>query len=80
MGNISLVDQFEWDLAEEQNSPEDFARKICGELSLGGEFVTAIAYSIRGQAGRPTKTLCLVSLKPDSKLGQLAIFILSRYS
>ena len=55
MGNISLVDQFEWDLAEEQNSPEDFARKICGELSLGGEFVTAIAYSIRGQVGRPTK-------------------------
>ena len=55
VGNISLVDQFEWDLAEEQNSPEDFARKICGELSLGGEFVTAIAYSIRGQVGRPTK-------------------------
>ena len=57
MGNISLVDQFEWDLAEEQNSPEDFARKICGELSLGGEFVTAIAYSIRGQVARPFCTL-----------------------
>jgi SWI/SNF-related matrix-associated actin-dependent regulator of chromatin subfamily B protein 1 len=49
VGNISLVDQFEWDLAEEKNSPEDFARKICADLSLGGEFVTAIAYSIRGQ-------------------------------
>ena len=49
VGNISLVDQFEWDLAEEENSPEEFARKICGDLSLGGEFVTAIAYSIRGQ-------------------------------
>ena len=49
IGNISLVDQFEWDLAEERNSPEEFAKKLCGELSLGGEFVTAIAYSIRGQ-------------------------------
>lgn len=49
VGNISLVDQFEWDLAEEKNSPEDFARKLCADLSLGGEFVSAIAYSIRGQ-------------------------------
>ena len=51
VGNISLVDQFEWDLSEEKNSPEDFARKICADLSLGGEFVTAISYSIRGQVG-----------------------------
>ncbi len=49
IGNISLVDQFEWDLAEERNSPEEFAKKLCADLSLGGEFVTAIAYSIRGQ-------------------------------
>ena len=49
VGNISLVDQFEWDLAEERNSPEEYAKKICADLSLGGEFVTAIAYSIRGQ-------------------------------
>lgn len=56
VGNISLVDQFEWDLAEEKNSPEEFARKICGDLSLGGEFVTAIAYSIRGQLSWHKKT------------------------
>ncbi len=49
IGNISLVDQFEWDLAEEKNSPEEFAKKLCADLSLGGEFVTAIAYSVRGQ-------------------------------
>jgi SWI/SNF-related matrix-associated actin-dependent regulator of chromatin subfamily B protein 1 len=49
VGNISLVDQFEWDLSEEKNSPEEFAKKICSDLSLGGEFVTAIVYSIRGQ-------------------------------
>jgi len=43
------VDQLEWDLSEPQNSPEQVALKICAELGLGGEFVTAIAYSIRGQ-------------------------------
>lgn len=49
MGNISLVDQFEWDMSERDNSPEKFALKLCSELGLGGEFVTTIAYSIRGQ-------------------------------
>ena len=49
MGNISLVDQFEWDLSDERNQPEEFAKKLCADLSLGGEFVTAIVYSIRGQ-------------------------------
>ncbi|XP_071178408.1 SWI/SNF-related matrix-associated actin-dependent regulator of chromatin subfamily B member 1-A-like isoform X4 [Mytilus galloprovincialis] len=49
VGNISLVDQFEWDMSEPDNSPEEFANKLCAELGLGGEFVTAISYSIRGQ-------------------------------
>lgn len=49
VGNISLVDQFEWDMSEKENNPEQFALKLCSELGLGGEFVTAIAYSIRGQ-------------------------------
>lgn len=49
VGNISLVDQFEWDLSDTGNSPEMFAHKLCAELGLGGEFTTAIAYSIRGQ-------------------------------
>uniref|UniRef100_A0A672R6G0 SWI/SNF Subunit INI1 DNA binding domain-containing protein n=1 Tax=Sinocyclocheilus grahami TaxID=75366 RepID=A0A672R6G0_SINGR len=49
VGNISLVDQFEWDMSEKENSPETFALKLCSELGLGGEFVTTIAYSIRGQ-------------------------------
>jgi len=56
IGNISLVDQFEWDLSEEKNSPEEFAKKLCSDLSLGGEFVTAIAYSIHGQLGWNRKT------------------------
>ncbi|XP_053651049.1 SWI/SNF-related matrix-associated actin-dependent regulator of chromatin subfamily B member 1-A isoform X1 [Cherax quadricarinatus] len=49
VGNISLNDQFEWDMASPENTPEDFATKLCSELGLGGEFVTAIAYSVRGQ-------------------------------
>nr|CAB3266382.1 SWI/SNF-related matrix-associated actin-dependent regulator of chromatin subfamily B member 1-A [Phallusia mammillata] len=49
VGNISLVDQFEWDMSEADNSPEKFAQKLCQELGLGGEFVAGIAYSIRGQ-------------------------------
>jgi SWI/SNF-related matrix-associated actin-dependent regulator of chromatin subfamily B protein 1 len=49
IGNHSLVDQFEWDLSEENNSPEDFSRKLCADLGLGGEFVTAVTYSVRGQ-------------------------------
>ncbi len=43
------MDQIEWDLSEKDNSPESFAVQLCAELGLGGEFVTAIAYSIRGQ-------------------------------
>lgn len=49
VGNTSLVDQVEWDMSEKNNNPEEFAMKLCAELGLGGEFVTAIAYSIRGQ-------------------------------
>lgn len=49
VGNTSLVDQIEWDMSEENNNPEEFAVKLGAELGLGGEFVTAIAYSIRGQ-------------------------------
>lgn len=56
VGNISLVDQFEWDLSEKHTTPEQFALKLCSELGLGGEFVTAIAYSIRGQLSWHQKT------------------------
>lgn len=49
VGNQSLVDQFEWDMSDENNNPEEFARKLCAELGLGGEFLNAIAYSIRGK-------------------------------
>ncbi len=53
---MSLMDQFEWDLSNSQNSPEEFAAKLCADLGLGGEFVTTIAYSIRGQLSWHAKT------------------------
>lgn len=60
VGNVSLVDQFEWDMAEPQNSPEEFAKKLAAELGLGGEFVTSIAYSIRGQLAWHQKTYAVI--------------------
>ncbi|KAL0076623.1 hypothetical protein F4703DRAFT_1919980 [Phycomyces blakesleeanus] len=38
VGNLELIDQFEWDLGCHYNSPEMFAEKLTTELSLGGEF------------------------------------------
>ena len=43
------VDQFEWDLSEETNNPEEFSKRLCTDLGLGGEFVTAVLYSSCGQ-------------------------------
>ncbi|XP_053617100.1 SWI/SNF-related matrix-associated actin-dependent regulator of chromatin subfamily B member 1-A isoform X1 [Plodia interpunctella] len=56
VGNTSLVDQVEWDMSEKENNPEQFATKLCAELGLGGEFVTGIAYSVRGQLGWHQRT------------------------
>ncbi len=60
VGNVSLNDQFEWDMSEPQNSPEEFAKKLAAELGLGGEFVTSIAYSIRGQLAWHQKTYAVI--------------------
>ena len=57
------MDQFEWDLADENNSPEEFAQKLCADLSLGGEFVTAIVYSVRGQVKKNKLLFCLHKFK-----------------
>lgn len=64
VGNISLMDQFEWDIGEPDNSPEEFAVRLCAELGLGGEFVTAIAYSIRGQISWHQKTYAFSAFNP----------------
>jgi len=64
VGNISLVDQFEWDLSNPLNSPEVFARELCADLGLGGEFATTIAYSIRGQLSWHAKTYAFRLVPP----------------
>lgn len=43
-------------MSEEKNNPEWFASKLASELGLGGEFVAAISYSIRGQLSWNQKT------------------------
>lgn len=50
------MDQFEWDISDPKNNPEQFALGLCSDLGLGGEFVTAVAYSIRGQLSWHQKT------------------------
>jgi len=47
--NENLTDTIEWDIAQPENSPEEFANVLCKDLQIGGEFLPAIAYSIRGQ-------------------------------
>ncbi|KAI8094927.1 uncharacterized protein B0P05DRAFT_523936 [Gilbertella persicaria] len=60
VGNRVLHDQFEWDIACQQNSPESFAENMVTELGLGGEFKTAIAHSIREQVHIYLKSLLLI--------------------
>ncbi|KAI9886502.1 MAG: glycosyl transferase [Watsoniomyces obsoletus] len=57
IGQHTLVDQFEWDINEPLNSPEAFATQTARDLSLSGEFTTAIAHSIREQVQLFTKSL-----------------------
>ncbi|KAG9286407.1 hypothetical protein G9A89_014573 [Geosiphon pyriformis] len=83
VGNISLVDQFEWDINCQKNDPELFAEILTTELGLGGEFKTAIAHSIREQVQIYVKSLILVghpfngSLVQDDDLRQNFLPILS---
>ena len=57
VGQHTLVDQFEWDINNPLNSPEEFAKQMTRDLSLSGEFTTAIAHSIREQSQLFTKSL-----------------------
>ncbi|KAK5114510.1 hypothetical protein LTR62_002445 [Meristemomyces frigidus] len=59
IGRITLVDQFEWDINNPLNSPEEFARQMAWDNALSGEFTTAIAHSIREQSQLYTKSLYL---------------------
>lgn len=67
IGHITLVDQFEWDTNNPLNSPEEFARQMALDLSLSGEFTTAIAHSIREQTQLYTRSLFLTNYEFDGR-------------
>ncbi|KAJ1335158.1 SMARC subfamily B member 1 [Microdochium nivale] len=67
IGAHTLVDQFEWDINNPLNSPEDFAMSMTKELALSGEFTTAIAHCIREQAQLFTRSLYSVGHPFDGR-------------
>jgi hypothetical protein len=46
VGTMNLTDQFEWDINNPENSPEEFADVYCRDLGLGGEFKCVLLFSI----------------------------------
>lgn len=67
IGSITLQDKFEWDINNPMNSPEEFARQMALDLSLSGEFTTAIAHSIREQSQLYSKSLFLTNYEFDGR-------------
>ena len=67
IGNYTLVDQFEWDINNPANSPEEFALSLTRDMSLSGEFTTAIAHSIREQAQLYSKYLYFIGYPFDGR-------------
>ena len=65
VGQHQLIDTIEWDISNPSNSPEAFAECLCEELSLPGEFLTAIAHSIREQVHMYHKSLNMVGYQFD---------------
>jgi hypothetical protein len=66
-------------MSESLNTPESFASELCRDLGLGGEFVTAIAYSIRGQLSWHQKTF-LFTESPMPTIKQVKCKILQDWS
>lgn len=61
LNTLNLTDTVEWDLSDPANNPEDFAQTLCYDLGLPGEFVTAVAHSVREQVEAHIKSLSLIS-------------------
>lgn len=61
LDTLNLTDTIEWDLSDPHNNPENFAETLCVDLGLPGEFITAVAHSIREQVEAHIKSLSLVS-------------------
>ncbi len=67
IGPHTLEDKFEWEINNPLNSPEEFARSMARELSLSGEFTTAIAHCIREQSQLFTRSLYVVGYPFDGR-------------
>ncbi|ERT00737.1 hypothetical protein HMPREF1624_01969 [Sporothrix schenckii ATCC 58251] len=67
IGQHTLVDQFEWEINNPMNSPEEFAASMARDLSLSGEFTTAIAHCIREQTQLFTRGLYSVGHPFDGR-------------
>lgn len=67
IGPHTLEDKFEWEINNPLNSPEEFAQCMTRELSLSGEFTTAIAHCIREQSQLFTKALYIVGHPFDGR-------------
>lgn len=66
INNTQLIDQFEWDILNyNDNDPEEFARTMCEEMELPGEFGTCISHSIREQAQLFHRALLFVGYSFD---------------
>ncbi|KAJ2345774.1 Chromatin structure remodeling complex protein sfh1 [Coemansia sp. RSA 2618] len=58
VGPHVLRDRIEWDILEPLGSrPEDFARTLCRDLGLGGEYPPLVAHRIREEVARLHKEL-----------------------
>ena len=67
IGPHTLEDKFEWEINNPLNSPEEFAQSMARELSLSGEFTTAIAHCIREQSQLFTRSLYIVGHPFDGR-------------
>lgn len=67
IGPHTLVDQFEWEVNNPLNSPEEFAQCMARDLSLSGEFTTAIAHCIREQSQLFTRSLFIIGHPFDGR-------------
>ncbi|KAI0443374.1 hypothetical protein F4803DRAFT_561617 [Xylaria telfairii] len=67
IGQHTLVDQFEWEINNPLNSPEEFAASMSKDLALSGEFTTAIAHCIREQTQLFARSLYIVGHPFDGR-------------
>ncbi|KAH8724483.1 hypothetical protein GQ44DRAFT_727838 [Phaeosphaeriaceae sp. PMI808] len=67
IGQHTLVDQFEWEVNNPLNAAEEFAGQMAADMSLSGEFTTAIAHSIREQCQMFTKSLYITGHPFDGR-------------